>query len=191
MSVEELGYYYNHPNMSAEDKSRIALYMMLNNVVLATQSAAGNIAGRIGGFFNKLFSASAHKVETVITYAFNSPNARHYAAKVTQRSVAKEVNTVIEPGVDVSKDIAAINAGKAVKSGNTFSINGRVYGYHDNVLYPISGEGFHTLDRGAYKTLGVYNTFGNTDRATTILNNMNMSQEARNAALKVWRAMQL
>ena len=66
-------------------------------------------------------------------------------------------NTVIEPGVDVQADVAAINSGLAKRIGNTFEVKGRVYGVHDGTLYPISGPGFQTLDRGGLKALGVFN----------------------------------
>jgi hypothetical protein len=114
------------------------------------------------------------------------PAARHTASRVTQRSVAKDVNTVIEPGVRVADDVAAINAGQAVRSGNTFAVNGRTYGVHDGTLYPISGPGFHTLSRGGYKALGVYNTFGNTPRAAEILSRMGTSSADNAAALRVF-----
>lgn len=89
--------------------------------------------------------------------------------------------------VDLSADIAAINAGKAVRNGNTFIINGRIYGVHDGTLYPISGSGLVTLDRGGYKALGVYKKFGNTPHANTILDNMGINQATRNEALKVYK----
>jgi hypothetical protein len=109
---------------------------------------------------------------------------------VTQKTVAKNKNTVIEPGVDVAGDVAAIRSGLATRSGDTFSINGRVYGSHDGTLFPISGQGFHQLDRGAFKALGVFNKFGNSSRAGQILDNMGISSGARDAALKAWRTTQ-
>ncbi len=117
-----------------------------------------------------------------------SPADRHYIRKVTQRSVAKEKNTVIEPSVPVASDVAAINAGQATQSGDTFTVNGRIYGTHDGVLYPMSGTGFYELDRGAYKALGVYNKFGDNPQATTILDNMGIAPAQRAAALQAWRA---
>ncbi len=91
------------------------------------------------------------------------------------------------PGVDVSADVAAINAGQAARNGNTFTINGRTYGMHDGTLYPMLGNGLVTLDRGAYKALGVYKKFGNTTQANTILDNMGVSQATRNKALNVYK----
>jgi RHS repeat-associated protein len=122
------------------------------------------------------------------TFNFKSPNSRHYISKVTQKSTTKKVNTVIEPWVDVTDDIAKINAGKATRNGDLFTINNRTYGLHDGTLHPVSGKGFITLDRGGYNALGIYNKFGNTQQATTIINNMNISTTQRNLALKAWEA---
>jgi hypothetical protein len=120
--------------------------------------------------------------------SLNSPNLRHYADKVNQGSVAKEVNTVIDRSVvDVSADVAAIQSGQAHKIGDTFIINGRTYGVHDGTLFPISGPGLYTLDRGAYKTLGVLNKFGDTAQADQILKNMGVSPETKAIALRVFR----
>lgn len=126
---------------------------------------------------------------------FRPPVSRHLINNVKQNTYAKEMNTVIEPTVDVTGDVAAINAGQAeyfVDSNGVgnFAINSRIYGVHSDTgtLYPISGVGFHQLDRGAFKALGVYNKFGDTPRATEILNNMGINSEQRDAALNAWRA---
>jgi len=66
-----------------------------------------------------------------------------------------------------------------------YEVNKRTYGHHDGTLYPIKGPGFHLLDRGAYKALGVYNKFGNSTTANSILDNMGISWFQRMAALKV------
>ena len=116
------------------------------------------------------------------------PNRRHNINTVNQKTVAKEMNTMIEPGIDVAGDVAAINAGKATREGNTFIVNGRTYGMHDGILYPISGPGFHQLERGAFKALGVYNVFGDTPKAAEILDKMGMSEAHRQTALNAWRA---
>ena len=104
---------------------------------------------------------------------FNRPAKRHSPCSVNQKTVAKDKNTVIDPELDISDDLAKINAGKAQKVGDKLVVNQRTYGYHDNgTLYPISGPGFHELDRATFKALGVFNKFGNTERAMDILKNM-------------------
>lgn len=94
---------------------------------------------------------------------------------------------MILPGVDVNADVTAINAGEVPFVEGTYTVNSRTYGVHDGTLYPISGDGFFQLNRGAYKALGVYKTFGLTDRAEEILNFMGMSPENRAAALTVYQ----
>jgi hypothetical protein len=59
---------------------------------------------------------------------------------------------------------------------------------HDGTLYPISGEGFHQLSRGAFKALGVYNQFGDSAQAAEILDRMGATPADREAALAAWRA---
>lgn len=117
------------------------------------------------------------------------PARRHWAATVNQSSVAKNLNTVIEPGVDVAGDVAGIQAGKAARVNGNYVINGRTYGVHDGTLYPISGPGFHQLNRGAFQALGVLNKFGNTPQAHAILEKMkNVGPGEVEAALKAWSA---
>ncbi len=118
-----------------------------------------------------------------------SPGTRHYADKVSQSSVAKEINTVIDRSVvDVNADVIAIRSGDAMRVGDTYIVNGRTYGSHDGTLFPISGPGLYTLDRGAYKALGVLNKFGDSALADTILKNMGVSDATKASALNVWKA---
>jgi hypothetical protein len=68
-------------------------------------------------------------------------------------------------------------------------VNGRTYGVHDGTLYPISGTGFHQLNRGAFQALGVLNKFGDTSQARVILARMkNVGPSEIEAALLAWRA---
>ncbi|MBI4493028.1 MAG: hypothetical protein HY690_09565 [Chloroflexi bacterium] len=103
--------------------------------------------------------------------------------------MVKKVNGVIEPWVDVASDIAAINRGEAVRQGSIYLINGRQYGLETSGrAYPIAGPGIHRLSRGAFKALGVYNTFGQTARAEAILDAMPISEEERVPARVVRQA---
>jgi hypothetical protein len=119
-----------------------------------------------------------------------APSRRHYLNNIDQRTVAKDLNTVIEPNIDIAADMVGIRSGLAERNGETFQINGRIYGQHNGILYPISGTGFHQLDRPAFKALGVYNKFGDTSRSEEILSNMGIPSEARETALSVWRLSQ-
>ncbi len=121
---------------------------------------------------------------------FNSPARRHRAADVRMKTVAKADNTVIEPGVDVTADIAAIRSGQVPRVRGQYTVNGRTYGEHGGTLFPISGRGFHYLTRPQFKALGVYNEFGNTPRAMEILDNMGIASTDRASALRVHEAIQ-
>src|SRR5438067_1995807 len=106
-------------------------------------------------------------------WAVRAPHPRHRLARVTQRSRAKPLNTVIASWVDVPADIIAINAGEANRRGDLYEIKGRTYGIEPSgTAYPVSGPGIRSLDRAAYRALGVYNRFGLTARAEQILNRM-------------------
>ena len=131
---------------------------------------------------------------TIDLTALRAPTARHYITKISQRTLAKAHTTVIEPGIDVAADVAAIRAGNAHRVGNEFSINGRIYGVHGRTLYPVSGPGFHPLNRGAFKALGIclgiYNRFGDSPRAAGILDQSGIGHAERKAALRAWTAAQ-
>jgi|GEM_PF-1192974 len=125
------------------------------------------------------------------------PATRHHAQKVNQSTFAKDINSVVEPRIDVNTDAIAIREGHAIigrTSGGevSYTVNGRTYGAHPNgTLYPIQGDGIHTLDRASFKALGVYNTFGNTPRAAEILKNMKgMDSAQQQKALSVWKTYQ-
>src|SRR5262249_58597499 len=126
------------------------------------------------------------------------PAPRHTLKKVTQTSVAKDLNTVIEPRVNVAEDVEAINQGKAVAGMTpdgirTYTVNGRTYGMEaGGTLFPMTGDGFILLNRNAYKILGIFNKFGNTPRAFEIIELQRPSARFTDAdienALNAWRA---
>lgn len=97
-----------------------------------------------------------------------APSSRHTLTKVTQGTLPRDVDTVVEARVDVNADVAAINDGKAVAevspSGvRTYRVNGRVYGVEPNgTLYPMTGDGLIVLNRNEFKILGIFNKFGDT-----------------------------
>jgi len=115
------------------------------------------------------------------------PVARHWLTRVTQRSLAKALNTVIEPWVDVAGDVAAIHSGQAIRVGERFLVNGRRYQQEaTGRLYPVDGVGLHRLDRGAFRALGVYNEFGLSERAEEILDSRNIRSQARHIGRTVY-----
>ncbi|TCM61164.1 hypothetical protein EC844_12917 [Acinetobacter calcoaceticus] len=117
-----------------------------------------------------------------------APNPRHYADKVTQKSTAKDKNTVINRKVvDINSDVNAIRSGLAAKIGNTFSLkNGRTYGEHDCILYPISGSGFYNLTRGEYKALDHFNVLGE-QKGEDILNKAGYDKAVIEKGKEIWK----
>lgn len=100
------------------------------------------------------------------TFQFKVPNEkRHLAAKVTQSSLPRGdgKNTVILDWNVVKSDIEIINAGKAVREGNRFTVDDRVYETDDltgDHIFPVSGSGFYQLSRQGFKALGLFNSRG-------------------------------
>jgi len=87
------------------------------------------------------------------------PDRRHYAERLSARSQRRTgENTVIMPWVDVFADVQAIRAGLAIRDGNAFTVNGRVYVLEPGGrLFPREGDGLHRLTRGGYRALALYN----------------------------------
>jgi hypothetical protein len=107
---------------------------------------------------------------------------RHRISRVNQRTRIRALNSVVESWVDMTADVDAINRGEAVRTGDTYSINGRTYRVKpDGKAFPVSGLGVHQLDRGGFRALGVYNVHGVTDATDRILDAMNMTPAARAA----------
>ena len=117
------------------------------------------------------------------------PNRRHFLRRVSPSNPPKHQNTVILPKVDVAVDVRAINAGRGVRHGNTVSIHGRLYEIKPTgLLYPISGDGFVQLNRGAYKALGYYNECGVTDLAEEKMDQARITPQSRELARHVLEA---
>lgn len=100
------------------------------------------------------------------------PCERHIYSKINQKTIAKETNTIIEPGVDYNKDIKDIREGKAKYIADAekqqFEVNGRTYKIHDKARkngyyrsYPIEGNGMHKLNRGEFQAFKMYKTHSN------------------------------
>lgn len=117
------------------------------------------------------------------------PAERHWMSRVGPRTLAKESNTVIESRVDVGADLEAINAGRALRQGQDFIVNGRTYrAKGDGSCFPVSGPGLHVLNRGAFKALGVYNEMGLEPAAEAQLDRMSIRSDARAAAREAYEA---
>ncbi|MGM5629397.1 RHS repeat-associated core domain-containing protein [Apibacter raozihei] len=123
----------------------------------------------------------------------SAPNeGRHKYSRIKQGGVTKAKNTVILPDIDIKADVEGIRKGQATRVGETFEINNRIYGAHADTgrLYPISGDGFVTLDSTTYKALGVYRKLGEKlpeTKLNEILNNMGVSPEQKQQAFDLWK----
>lgn len=112
---------------------------------------------------------------------------RHMLGSITNKSIAKDKNTIIMPSIDVKKDIEDIKNGLYNKVNDTYVINSRTYGYHDSRFYPIEGDGFITLDRAQYRALQYLIKNGNDDRAIMIFRNMKIPEDKINEVMEIWK----
>lgn len=116
------------------------------------------------------------------------PARRHYLRLISPRSRPRPQNTIILPGIDVASDVRAINAGNAVRIGETLTINGRRYWVDQpDTLYPIDGDGFVPAARGTYKAVGIYNRHGPTPEAEDHLERSGISAQSRQEARRILR----
>jgi len=125
-----------------------------------------------------------------------TPASRHHASTVTQRTLTKEANTVIDPSVNVAGDVEAINAGgatldRSARGELTAAVNGRTYAVEPSgTLSPRTGEGFTTLGRGGFRALGILNKFGSTPQAWEIMHASGISVAAQAQGFAVWARFQ-
>lgn len=106
------------------------------------------------------------------------PNAkRHRLESIGKKSLAKDTNTVILPQVDYHKDIEDIKEGMYNKVKEGYEINGRIYAYHGDRFYPVSGEGFVTLNRHEYQILIIMKSESNNPKLEYILKNIKATEE--------------
>nr|WP_305089272.1 DUF4214 domain-containing protein [Massilia sp. YIM B04103] len=91
---------------------------------------------------------------------FQKPVPRHYFDKINSKASPQPQTTIIHPDMNkvVADDLAALRNMGGAYNGNTVEINGRVYGHHgrEGSIYPISGDGFITLNKGEYLALKTY-----------------------------------
>src|SRR5215216_5964472 len=112
---------------------------------------------------------------------------RHDSTRVRQSTRRRRTNTVADVTVDMRADIDAINRGEAARVGDLWTIQGRAYRVGaDGHSWPVSGPGFHTLDRRAFLALAVYNEHGLTDTAERLLDLEGVPGMARARGRRVW-----
>jgi hypothetical protein len=95
----------------------------------------------------------------------------------------------VEPAVDMAADLEAINRGAGIRSGERWTVHQRTY--HVDATghtWPVSGPGIYMLDRAAFLALGIYNEYGLTAAAETLLDLEQVDERARAEARLVWQA---
>lgn len=88
---------------------------------------------------------------------YRPPAKRHY---LTSLFLPKTAGNSIFVGIgkaEVDADVAEINSGKATRAGDRFTTSsGRVFGFHDDILFPISGPGIEPISSPQYKVLMLF-----------------------------------
>lgn len=116
------------------------------------------------------------------------PDRRHYLRLISPRSRIRPRNMIVLPGVDVAADVRSINAGEAVRIGETWTVNGRRYWIDQpNTLYPIDGDGFVPAPHRTYKAVGIYNQDGLTSAAEDHLDQSLVTADSRQQARRILR----
>lgn len=125
------------------------------------------------------------------------PNSkRHDLDRITPKSHAQKVNSVVDPDVDMAADIAAIQRGEGTwnPETNEYEINNRTYKVEDTGVdglrtYPTGGEGVHNLSQLEYRLLqSMIKNNGDIDAAwQQNYRNPNVTDERWNAALDAFR----
>jgi hypothetical protein len=121
---------------------------------------------------------------------------RHDIDRITPKSHAQKVNSVVDPDVDMAADIAAIQRGEGTwnPATNEYEINGRTYKVEDTGVdglrtYPTGGEGVHNLTQLEYRLLqSMIKNNGDLEAAwQQNYRNPNVTDERWNAALEAFR----
>jgi hypothetical protein len=110
-------------------------------------------------------------------------------ARIRRKTRRKRLNAVVDSTVDMAADVEAINRGEAIRSGERWTVHQRTY--HVDAMghaWPVSGAGVYVLNRAAFLALGIYNEYGLSDVAESLLDLEQVSEVARTEAREVWRA---
>jgi hypothetical protein len=119
------------------------------------------------------------------------PADRHYINRITRRTPAADLTTLIPPSLDVAGDLAAIRAGQAKREGDRYTVNNRVYQRHESGrVFPLEGEGLvGPVTRGVMHALNAYARYtGINERAEyEISMKKGITVEERDEARRIWR----
>jgi len=96
------------------------------------------------------------------------PSDRHFLSGLSIPKAAGNSIFLIEKSL-VQNDVNEINSGQATREDNTFTTSsGRIYSFHDNILYPIEGTGIVKVSSQEYKLLKQFKQ--NKDKAMQTMN---------------------
>lgn len=110
---------------------------------------------------------------------------RHYIESINSKTPVKPENTIIMPGVDVNKDIADIKKGLYTRLKEEYTVNGRTYKHHGDRFYPVSGDGFITLDGREYNILKNMIISKDSPKLEQILNGLKATESDINKITKI------
>ena len=118
------------------------------------------------------------------------PHRRHWLERLTRHERAAKRNSLILPGVQVLSDVDGINRGFAVRSGDFYKINDRMYFLESGGrLVPVRGPGIveHVV-RMTYRALIILVTYGGpTERAMREIDlNRGINYDDKQQALQLW-----
>lgn len=95
---------------------------------------------------------------------------------------------MIEPGVDISADLDALNSDNFIRKGEDYLVGERIYGIHPDTgtVFPKSGPGLVNVDRAQHQLLKQLNS-GSYENAMKFSKNIpGLTKDKINTILKLW-----
>jgi hypothetical protein len=123
-----------------------------------------------------------------------TPADRHFVNRIRATSPAKEVTTLIEPGVDVQGDLELIRQGRALKmyveGAERYTVNGRTWQLKrpSGTVFPVEGEGFiGPVDQAVMNALRAFARYnGSNNQSEYFLDRQGVDEDARAMARRIW-----
>lgn len=100
------------------------------------------------------------KVERRLPKPAKPPVRRHNPCKTRGKDPTKEANTMLDPDVDISSDLDALNRGDFTREGEDYIVGQRRYGYHPDTgtVFPKTGPGTIQVSRAQHQLLKQLNS---------------------------------
>ncbi|MFY1714039.1 hypothetical protein J3366_21445 [Tritonibacter mobilis] len=117
------------------------------------------------------------------------PVRRHDPCKTKGKDPTKAMNSMIDPEIDVSEDLAKISRGQYEMVGEDILVNGRTYGFHveTGTTYPKSGPGITNVDRAQHQLIKQLNTQPFENAMKFAENFPSLDEEKIAQVLEIWR----